>query len=127
MLLELRKAIKDIRLDKSSSSDTPPDILKQCDLRFQALTNCINQSIVSGNFPGSLKLTNISRVYKAKDPLDKNNYRPVSVSVLLPLFKINERLSFNHLYQNANKILSKFLCGFRKAHSTHSPFRLLQS
>ena len=77
-LVDVRKAIKDIRLDKSSSADVPADILKQCDLCFQALTNCINQSIVNGKFPDSLKPANISPVYKAKDPLDKANYRPVS-------------------------------------------------
>ena len=49
-LVEVRKAIKDIRLDKSSSGAIPADILRRCDLCFQALTNCINQSIVSGNF-----------------------------------------------------------------------------
>ena len=41
-LVDVRKAIKDIRLDKSSSADIPDDILNQCDLCFQALTNCIN-------------------------------------------------------------------------------------
>ena len=49
-LVDVRKAIKDIRLDKFSSEDIPADILRRCDLCFQALTNCINQSIVSGNF-----------------------------------------------------------------------------
>ena len=61
--------MKDFRLNESSRGD----ILKQCDLCFQALANCINQSIVSGTFPDSLKLANISPVYKAKDPLDKTN------------------------------------------------------
>ena len=113
-------------MDKSSSGDIPDDILKQCDLCFQTLTNCINQSIVGGKFQDSLKLTNISPVYKAKDPLDKTNYRPVSVRSLLS--KIYERVIFDQLSRHANKVLSKLLCGFRKAHSTqHALFRLLQS
>ena len=78
----LLEAIKDIRLNKSSSGNVPADTIKQCDFYFQALTNCINQSIVSGKFRDSLKLANISPVYKAKDPLDKTNYKPVSI---LPL------------------------------------------
>ena len=110
-LVDVRKTIKDIRLDKSSCS--------------QALI-CMNQSIVSGTFPDSLKLANISPVYKAKDPLDKTNYRPVSVLPLLS--KIHERVIFDQLSGHANKVLSKLLCGFRKAHSTqHALFRLLQS
>ena len=50
ILVDVREAIKDIRLDKSSSGDIPADILRRCDLCFQTLTNCINQSIVSGRF-----------------------------------------------------------------------------
>ena len=92
-LVDVRKAIKDIRLDKSWTGDIPADILKQRDLFYQALTNFINQSIVSGKFPDSLKLANVSPIYKAKDPLDRtNNYRPVSVLPLLS--KIYERLIF---------------------------------
>ena len=39
-----------------------------------------------------MKLASVSPVYKAKDPLYKINYRPVSV--LLLLSKIYERLFF---------------------------------
>ena len=121
--LNVRKTIKDIRLDKSSNGDIPADILRRCDLCFQFLTNCINQPIVSGKFPDSLKLASISPVYKSKDPVDRTNYRPVSVLPLLS--KIYERLIFDQLSQHANKVLSKLLCGFRKAHSTqHALFRL---
>ena len=76
-LVDVRKAIKNVRLDKSSSGDIPTDILRWCDLCFQALTNCNKQSIVSGKLPDSLKLASISPVYKAKDPLNKTSYRPV--------------------------------------------------
>ena len=125
-LVDVRKAIKDIRLDKSSSGNIPADILRQSDLCFQALTSCINQSIVSGKFLDSLKLTSISLIYKAKDSLDKTKYRPVSV--LSHLSKIYERLIFDQLSKHANKVLSKLLYGFKKAHSTQPTlFRLLQS
>ena len=125
-LVDVRKAIKDIRSDKSSSGDIPADTLRRCDLCFQPLTNCINQSIVSGKFPDSLKIASISPVYKAKDPLDKTNYRPAS---FLPLLSnIYERLIFDQVSRHANKVFSKLLPGFRKVHSTqHALFRLLQS
>ena len=120
-LVDVRKSIKDIKLGKSSSGDIPADILRRCDLCFQALTNYIDQSIVSGKFPDFLKL-----IYKAKDPLDKTNYRPVSVLALLS--EIYERLIFDQLSRHTNNILSKLLNGFRKAYSTkHALFRLLQS
>ena len=126
MLLDVRKAIRDIRLDEFSSADIPADILKQYDLCFQALKNCINQSLVSEHFSDPLKLANISTVYKAKDPLDKTNYRPVSAVPLLS--KIYKRFIFDQLSRHANKVLSKLLCGFRKVHRTqHALLRLFQS
>ena len=69
-------------MNKSSSGNVPADTIKQCDFYLQALTNYINQSTASGKFRDSLKPANISPVYKTKDPLDKANYRPVSI---LPL------------------------------------------
>ena len=82
--------------------------------------------IVCGKFPDSLKLESISPVYKVTDPLDKTNYRPASVLPLLST--IYERLIFDQLSWHANKVLSKLLCGFRKAHSTqHALCRLRQS
>ena len=123
-LVNVSKAIKDIRLDKSSSGDIPADILRQYDLCFQ--TKLYQSSVVSGKFPGSLKLGSNSPVYKTKDPLDKINYRPVSVLPLLS--KMYERLVFDQLSRHVNKVLSKLQCDFRKVHSTqHTLFRLLRS
>ena len=56
-------------MDKCSGNDIPTDIRIKCDFYFQALKDCVNQFILSGNSPDSLKLVNISPVYKAKDPL----------------------------------------------------------
>ena len=109
-LVDVRKTIKDIRMQKSSGGNIPADILNQCDLCFQALTNCINQSIVSGKFPDSLKLENTSPVYKAIDPLDKE-ITDLSVSFLSD--QIYERLIFHQLSRYANKVSIKLLCGFR--------------
>ena len=109
-LVDVRKTIKDIRMQKSSGGNIPADILNQCDLCFQALTNCINQSIVSGKFPDSLKLENTSPVYKAIDPLDKE-ITDLSVSFLSG--QIYERLIFHQLSRYANKVSIKLLCGFR--------------
>ena len=109
-LVDVRKTIKDIRMQKSSGGNIPADILNQCDLCFQALTNCINQSIVSGKFPDSLKLENTSPVYKAIDPLDKEI---TDLSVSFVSGQIYERLIFHQLSRYANKVSIKLLCGFR--------------
>ena len=50
---------------------------------FFDLTNCINEAIRNNKFPDSLKLSDITPVFKKLDPSDKANYRPVSVLPLL--------------------------------------------
>ena len=121
----LEKPKKDLRLDKCSNGDISANFIKQCDLCFQALTDSINQSIVCGKFPDSLKLAIISLVYEANDPLGKTNYEPAGV--LLLCSKIYERLIFDQLSRHSNKILSKLLFGFRKPRSTeHALFGLLR-
>ena len=73
-----------------------------------------------------MKEANITPLYKKDDPLDKTNYRPVSVLPLLS--KVYERLIYNQLSDHANTFLNNILCGFRKAHSTqHALFKLISS
>ena len=38
---------------------------------------------VTGIFPSSLKLGNITPTFKKDDPIDKSDYRPVSILLLL--------------------------------------------
>ena len=54
-----------------------------CENCFFDLTNCINEAIRNNKFPDSLKLSDITPVFKKLDPSDKANYRPVSVLLLL--------------------------------------------
>ena len=54
-------------------------LLKECDLTNEKLTNCINNSISEGLFPDSMKRANINPEHKKSDPLDKENYKPVSI------------------------------------------------
>ena len=44
------------------------------------ITNSIKLSIEKGYFPEELRLAEVSPIFKKKDDLDKENYRPVSVS-----------------------------------------------
>ena len=43
------------------------------------LTDCINDSLLKGLFPDSLKLGNTTPFYKKDELTDKGNYRLVSV------------------------------------------------
>ena len=78
---------------------------------------------MSGELPDCLKQANVSPIFKKDDPLDKENYRPVSILPLLS--KEYEKLLYNRLSDYVENVI---LCGFRKAHSTqHALFKLLQS
>ena len=93
---------------------------------FEILTQYINKSFTSGEFPDCLKQANVSHIFKKDGPLDKENYRPVST---LPLIsKVYEKLLYKRLSNYVENIFNVILCGFRKAHSTqHALLKLLQS
>ena len=95
-------------------------------MTFEILTQFTNKSFTSGEFPDFLKQANVSLIFKKDDPLDKENYRPVSILPLLS--KVYEKLLYDRLSDYVENIFNVILCGFRKAHSTqHALFKLLQS
>ena len=102
-------------------------MLKESEFTFECLKNCINHSIEeTGIFPSSLKLGNITPIFKKDGPLEKSNYRPVSILPLLS--KVYERIIYNQSSQHSEQFLNSILCGFRQAHNTqYSLFKLLQS
>ena len=73
------------------SQTTFVDILKStADIHLPFITNSINVSIEKGCFPEELTLAEVSPIFKKKDDLDKENYRPVSV--LPHVSKVFERI-----------------------------------
>ena len=95
-------------------------------MTFEILTQFTNKSFTSGEFPDFLKQANVSLIFKKDDPLDKENYRPVSI--LLLLSKVFEKLLYNRLSDYVENIFNVIFRGFRKVHSTqHTLFKLLQS
>ena len=77
--LEDVRLINDLKNNKAAGGDIPLKLLKECDCTYEKLTNCINNSLSEELFPDSLKRANITPVYKKNDPLNKENYRPVSI------------------------------------------------
>ena len=60
--------------------DIPTDMLKQTiDIHLPIITQIMNMSIDNNCYPDDLKFAEVSPVFKKKDDLDKENYRPVSV------------------------------------------------
>ena len=85
----------------------------------EPLSNIINDSFITGVFPGKLKISRVNPLHKKESSLDPNNYRPVS---LLSIFsKIYEKVMYTRLYkflENSNLFYSKQF-GFRSKHSTN--------
>ena len=123
----MRLRIKDLKINKSVGGEIPIQIFKESEFTFECLKNCINHSIEeTGIFPSSLKLGNITPIFKKDDPLDKSNYRLVSILPLLS--KVHEQIIYNQLSQHSEQFLNSILCGFRKAHNTRRPLcKLLHS
>ena len=63
-------------------------------------------------FPNSLKQAQVIPIFKKKDPLDKQNYRPVSI--LPTISKLYERTIHDQLTEFFNNVFSPFLAAFKK-------------
>ena len=74
-------------------------------------------------FPQSLKLADVTRVYKKSDPNLVLNYRPISV--LPTMSKVFERLMHHQVSEYIDKHLSPFLCGYGKGFNTQTALLLL--
>ena len=82
------------------------------------LTHILNQSLISGIFPDTLKIAKVIPLYKKDDRCIVGNYRPVSL--LNALSKVFERAAYNQLskYFSDNNLFYKHQYGFREQHST---------
>ena len=94
-------------------------ILKDCvDVYLVHLTNSVNHSLRTSVFPQKLKQAEVIMLYKKLDPLNKENYRPVS---LLPhLSKVFERIIYKQINSYMEDKLTKHLTGFGKSHGTQN-------
>ena len=66
---EVIKVVKNLKDSKAVSEDVPTKILKECEFTFDIIAACINKAIETGNFPESLKMANVTPVFKKEDPL----------------------------------------------------------
>ena len=110
--------IKNLNTKKASTfGNIPTKILKDssedCSI---VLRNIWNFEILGKqHFSQNLKLADVTPVYKKKDPMLAENYRPVSV--LPSVWKVFERIIQNHIKNYVDEILSLYLCGYRKGFS----------
>ena len=82
------------------------------DTTVTTLQELFNESLSNCEFPEKLKFADMTPVFMKKTPLDKANYR--SVSVLPPFSKIYDKLLQKQINNYIENILSPYLCGYRK-------------
>ena len=61
-------------------------------------------------FPKSLKLSDIAPVYLKNDPIDKYNFRLISIFRLIS--KVFEKYTFDQLRNYMNRFQNNLICGF---------------
>jgi len=118
-ILDIKRAIRELKTHKSAGYDGIPPLF------FKTLINdiagtllymvnlCIRQNV----FPQCLKKSNITPVFKKKDRLCVDNYRPIN---LLPILsKIFENIILQQITEHANTFFHESLSGFRKNHGCH--------
>ena len=86
------------------------------DISADIIQNLFNDMLSRGNFPDNMELANIAPVFKKKDSLKKENFRPVGI--LSAISKIFERLIQKQIIGYMENILPPYLCGYRKNFDT---------
>ena len=81
------------------------------------LTHIFNLSLKNGIFPDNMKLAEIIPLYKKREKVYMENYRPISL--LITISKLLEKCVYKRLYGflDKNNILYKKQYGFRSNHS----------
>ena len=97
--------MKNLPSDKASG--IPIKILKESKFCCPKPTDCINESLTKNQLPDTLKLSNITPVFKKLDPSDKANYRPVSI--LPSVSKVFEKIMYDQLYEYIESFLNQLI------------------
>ena len=91
----------------------------------EPLTRLIITTIVLNQFPPRLKIAQVLPLFKKNDPLNKENFRPVSI--LRIISKAYERVLHNQLSAHFENIFDPYLAAFRKGFGCQSTLlRLLE-
>ena len=115
---DIDKEIRSLNSKKSGTqNDVSAKILKKyASWTAPALQKLFNEILRIVNFRNKFKFADITPVFKNNNPLEKEIYRPVSV---LPVVsKIFERIMQKQVTLFTEKLLSPYLCGYRKGFST---------
>ena len=119
------KEVERICLDLDPSKgpghdDFSPSVVRSVAAEISVpLSRLINVCLEVGHFPSFLKVARITPVFKAGDPTQFGNYRPISVlSVFSKVFERVIQVRFVSFFEKQGHILGSQY-GFRRGHSTN--------
>ena len=106
-MAEVKKEVLKLNSKKPSTYGAiPASILKQTiEVHLKYLTKTINNFLKESFIPDELKQSQVIPVYKKLDPLQKENYRPVSL--LQHISKAFERVIYNQINSFMENKISK--------------------
>ena len=120
-----RVYLSSLNSSKSSGPHSIPIKILQLIKRdiAQPLSQIINLSFSTGQFPSKLKTAQVIPIFKKDSPLECSNYRPISL--LSNIDKIFEKLMYSRVikFLEASHCIYPLQFGFRK-HSTNDNDRI---
>lgn len=122
---EVEKVLKKLNTNKATGWDfLPPKALKSgANGLAVPLTTLYNSCISHSHWPNEWKKGEWTPVYKKDDPMDKQNYRPITIQILLN--KVFEQLLSAQITNSFNSRLSECLTAYRKRHSCETALIML--
>ena len=118
--LEVEEICKNLNPGKSSGWDgVAPRVIKAVATELAGpLSRLLNYCIREGHYPENFKVARVVPVFKAEDPTQFSNYRPVSV--LPVLSQVFERVLYSRLvrFLDERNVIIPGQYGFRTGHST---------
>ncbi len=124
----MEKLLSKINGKKAKGYDNmPPKTVKMCSNELSVtLAELISHSFETSRFPEDMKNAEISPIFKKKDDMIKDNYRPISLLEIIS--KVFETIVAEQLTEYFNDIFDPMLCAYRKKYGTeHVLIKLIDS
>ena len=122
---EIQHEIKCLNPQKSNPANTvtSKNLQKYIDICSKPLYDIINRGIETGSFDDGMKLADLTPIHKKDVTTEETNYR--NISGLAAGSKIFERIMHKQMGDFLEKILSPYMCGYRKGYSTQHALLIL--
>ena len=112
---QINRLINSLDITKATGPDSiPPKLVKlSSNIIDSHLCNIINQDIENANFSDGAKVASVRPIFKKKERIEIENYRPVSV--LNVFSKVYEKYILETLSSFIDNFLSQFISSYRKS------------